>query len=106
MSKMVLDEDLDDLRWVYEKDEIILKYIDKIEQVVLKKYREFYFMVEQIFENTKNMNKKQFLSYHRTNNKDIFPVLSYFYFQEDFDIKEFFLNNYLKYDEIENEINS
>jgi len=156
MANMVLDEDLDDLRWVYEKDKIVLSYINIVEKVILTIYREFILKVENIFEETKHMDrkefaiyhkqnnqkvfpilmdwynknemfkiynqnkekidkifeetkyldKKKFLSYHRTNNKEYYSVLSYLYFNYDFDIKDFFLKEYLDYNNLENKINN
>ena len=83
MTELVLNEDLDDLRWVYEKDPTVLNYIDIIENEVLKIYREFILKVENIYAETKNMNRKEFAIYQKENNKQIFPILMDWYNRDD-----------------------
>lgn len=73
--EMALDENLDDLRTLFVEDENILNYISRVEQEVFNYYNHIVKTVENAYETTKNLERKDFAIYHKQHTPDYFGLV-------------------------------
>lgn len=90
LIELALNEDLDDLRWLFIEDELTLKIINEVEKEVFSTLNHIISEVEKIHNETKHLEIKDYAILHKNN--DYFSLLMQKYKSFEPEYKKFTFN--------------
>ena len=95
LASLIIDDNLDDLIGSFRDDRITLKYIIEKQERISKAYNMLVKTVEDIYEKTKHLERKDFAIQNRKEFPELFGLLMSKYLGKEVNYKDFFMKNKL-----------